>query len=270
MANLQKYGTYSLETAAEEKEELAAGQSEYMKLKVGRNIVRFLPPLKGNKPFVTVHQHFINVPGSDRPVVFNCPRLAKVGPCPACERIDQLLASRDSTAEKLAKSYKANRRSFANVIDRAEVERGPKILAFTKSVHNDLVDIRSDEDGGGNFVDPVKGFDIIISREGTTKMDTRYKAVASRKSSQLENMEWIEAQHDLSKQAEILSYEEIRDKLQAASSNKNASNGNGSRRMAARNSSEEDVGEAPKQQVIYVESVDPSEFSDEEEDSVSW
>ena len=66
-----------------------------------------------------------------------------------------------------------------------------------KQIHEGLVGIRTDEDAGGDFTHPAEGFDIIIERTGKA-LDTSYKVLPSRRSSELGNDEWIAAQptHD--------------------------------------------------------------------------
>jgi hypothetical protein len=73
MSNLQKYGGYSEEAAKAEQEELEKGGGDFMKLEVGKNVIRILPPPIGHTtPFIVVHQHFIKLPGMDSPASFNC------------------------------------------------------------------------------------------------------------------------------------------------------------------------------------------------------
>jgi len=209
--NIVPYGSYELDAADEEHEDLSRGGGTYMKLEVGRNVVRFLPPPMGRAtPFVTVFQHFLNLPGLPDPVIFNCPRLMAKRPCPACAKGEKLKSTGNPKDADAARDFWASRRVFSCVIDRAEEDSGPKILGFGKMIHEALVAIRRDEDAGGDFTNPENGFDIIIERSGTGKTDTRYTVRPARKSSPLGNLEWVQMQPDLRHLAKVPSMDEIK------------------------------------------------------------
>jgi hypothetical protein len=209
--DLVKYGSYSLESADEEQKDLDSSKgADFMKLSVGRNVVRFLPPKPGvTKPFRVIHQHYLRPPGSSGPVVLTCPRMEARKHCPICEEADRYKRSGNPADRDRAYELFPSRRVFANVIDRKDPEAGPKVLAFGKTVHEALIAIRKDDDAGGDFTNPNDGFDIIIEREGTGATDTKYKVLPSRKQSPLGDLDWIEKQHDLERMAQIRSAEEI-------------------------------------------------------------
>lgn len=204
MSNLQKYGTYEIEVAEEEQEDLEQGAGIYLKLSEGRHELRFLPPKLGVKsPFVTVYQHFLPAPpGAKRGASFACPRLmapkGQPRSCIVCKKMEELKSSPNPVDQDLAQDISANRRVFANVIDRKHPDRGPLILGCGKMIHEALTKIRTDEAEGGDFTDPgPDGFDIIITRTGTDRTSTKYDVKPSRKCSELGNMDWIDQQHDL-------------------------------------------------------------------------
>jgi len=207
------YGSYDLDDAAEDRAELDASGSgaNFMTLTDGKNVVRFLPPLQGQKPFRKVKQHYVKRP-SENQLVIPCPRAMLKRPCPICDRIKQLSGSRSKADQDLAKSYDVKLRVFANIIDRGDMEAGPKILGFGKMIFDELVRIREDVDGGGDFVDPVNGFDIIIEKSGTGML-TKYKVAAARSDSGLGNMEWIPMQNDLDRYAKVESEADIVDRI---------------------------------------------------------
>lgn len=220
MGNLVKYGSYEIDEARREKEELeAGGGADFMKLKVGRNVVRFLPPPVGKRtPFRVIYQHFITLPGATGPVSFVCPKMEKKGPCPACQRAEEMRNSGNPADADLASDLFARRRVFANVIDRGEPEKGPRILAFGKTVHEQLVAMRDDEDAGGDYTNPEDGFDVIIKRVGTGKNDTKYSVSPARENTPLaktaeQMQEWIDAQHNLENYARVDSPEDLRKKM---------------------------------------------------------
>jgi hypothetical protein len=215
--NLVKYASYDLEEADKEQTELDAGAADFMKLKAGRNVVRILPPplASGRRsPFVKIWQHFIELPGAAHPVSFSCPRLMLKKHCPACQKADQLKATGNPADLDMAKDLFAKRRVFANVINRAEPEKGPRILGFGKTIDEQLVALRRDEDAGGDYTDPVNGFDIIISRQGSTKNDTKYDVRPSRQSTPLattqeQMQDWIDTQHSLEALNKVPTAEEL-------------------------------------------------------------
>lgn len=211
-SSLVKYGSYDLEEA--EREEAAGkGGGEFMKLKTGKNIMRFLPPALGKKsPFRIVWQHSITMPHSQKPIMFTCPQYEAKRPCPACDQAEKLKAAGDEASYKAAGKFFARRRVYANVIDRDDPETGVKIMAFGKQIHDALIELRKNEDWGGDFTHPEEGFDIVVNRKGTGMNDTEYK-VAPRPKSPLGNLEWIDAQYDLDKYAKVLNPQQIRDLL---------------------------------------------------------
>ncbi len=215
-SNLVKFGSYEQSAAHEEKADLeAGGGADFLKLKQGRNVVRILPPpVNRRSPFRTVYQHFIQLPSG--PAVFVCPRLEARSPCPACAKAESLRGSRNDEDQRLAGELFARRRVFCNAIDRSEPEGGPKVLAFGKLVHEQLVALREDEDAGGEYTHPITGFDIIIERSGSTKNDTKYTVRPARSTSQLHEdatvmQDWIDNQRDLETFARVASLDEIRD-----------------------------------------------------------
>lgn len=217
MGNLLNYGSYDEETAEQEKEELdQSGGAEFMKLKPGQNKVRILPPPTGKRsPFRVVYQHFIEMPGGSKSVI--CARLEAKKPCAVCAKVNELRASRSEEDQKIANDLFARRRVFCNVIDRAEPDKGPKVLAFGKTVHEQLVALRN-PDVGGDYCHPEEGYDVIIERTGTGKNDTKYKVFLSRKESPLgssvEVMQgWIDAQKNLDTFAALPSAQEVKQLL---------------------------------------------------------
>lgn len=210
MSNLVKFGSYSAEAAEQESKQL--GKTEFLKLEVGRNRVRVLPPAVGkNSPFRIVQQHMVEVPGQQYPMRFQCPGKG----CPACIRSGELSRTGNPKDRDAAYQLSAKPRVFAVVINRKEPERGPLVWEFGKKIHEQLKALRVNEDAGGDFTDPYKGFDIIIEREGTGKNDTRYLVMAARQSSQLaadeETMQgWIDGSPDVERFAKPMTLDEVR------------------------------------------------------------
>ncbi|KKN67990.1 hypothetical protein LCGC14_0455460 [marine sediment metagenome] len=226
MSNLQKYGEYTVESAEEEQKQIDESSSvDYLKLSVGRNVVRFLPPPVGKtSPFKIVQQHFLKLPGMPSPVKFACPRYLKPsGHCIVCAKANELYRSGNSADKERGYELFPKRRVYANVIDRSNQEKGPIILEMGKTIHEPLVKIRKNEDIGGNYTHPDEGFDIVIDRVGTSKNDTKYTVIPARKSSPLGNLEWVEQQHDLDRYSKQHTDAEIREMIGAPASEESSS-----------------------------------------------
>lgn len=215
MSNLTKYGDFSIEDAEAAEEELSKlGSADYFKPAAGKNVVRFLPGrTPGDKPFVVVQQHFVNLPGGKQ-VSFVCPRVHAKRPCPACSKSDKLRASGNPNDAQAAKELFPGTRVYSAIVDRKNPEGGVVIYPFGKKVYEQLLAIRKNEEGGGNFCDPgPMGFDIVIERKGTTKNDTEYKVLPARKESPLGDETWLEQVPDLKRYAIVDTEEELQRKL---------------------------------------------------------
>jgi hypothetical protein len=209
-SNMVKYGSYT--PAAAERESKQLGATDFLKLEVGRNKLRILPPPVGeDSPFRVVPQHAVEMPGQQYPVRFQCPGKG----CPACAKSAEL--SRTGNPKDREKSYQLGikQRVFAIVIKRTEEERGPLVWEFGKKIHDQLKKLRLNEDAGGDFCDPYKGFDVIVEREGTKMEDTVYTVFPARNSTPLaadeETMaEWCgDARPDLNRFTRLMSVEEV-------------------------------------------------------------
>jgi|6_EtaG_2_1085325.scaffolds.fasta_scaffold108070_2 hypothetical protein len=203
MSNIVQYNEWTMEAAAKELSQVtrSSNNKEIMKLTVGRNVVRFLPMTdEMPSPFQVIWQHFVQT--DDKPIVFPCPWRMDQQRCPICDEGNRLSRTGNSTDRDSARRLWPSMRVFANVISRAAMEGGPKILAMPRTVYEELISIRTDSDAGGDFTHPESGFDIIIERTGTG-LSTRYRVSTARTDSKLENMEWIEQQHDLARFAAL-------------------------------------------------------------------
>ena len=215
MGNIVQYGSYEMDAAEEEEEDLrkSGGAGSFLKIQEGKTTIRILPPPAGRRsPFVTVYQHFINRPGQPA-AVFNCPQSMAKTYCRVCAKANELKSTGNRADRDQAFRLFAKRRVFAVVIDRGNEEAGPQIYGFGKTVQEQLVAIRRDQDAGGDFTHPEDGFDLVIERKGTGKTDTSYKVLPSRRSSALGNMDWIAIQPDLRQLAEVPTLDEIKAKL---------------------------------------------------------
>jgi len=195
-----QWGGVDLAAAREQAEEVGASDGgEFLKLSVGKNVVRFLPPVAGQRTcFVIVHEHYIDAPGAKGPMVSACPRMMAKQPCVVCSRVSELNASGNPADRDAAYRMRAQKRIYSNVIDRKRPEMGPVILGYGKQIFDQLMGILEDEDAGGDFTNPTEGgCDIVIERVGTGKDDTKYTVRCSRKNSPLGDMAWIAHQQDI-------------------------------------------------------------------------
>jgi len=214
------FGDFTMEDAeeAQREAEQTASRGRILKLRPGRTILRVLPPPKGQKLFRVAYVHYLDVPGVGR-VSFNCPRLMAKRPCNVCKTEAELLATGEDVDFRKARKLKAKRQIFFNVVDRNNEEAGPQPFRFGKMIEDQLIEIRQDEDDGGNFAHPIEGFDLKFSRKGEGQNDTEYKVtVTGPNPKPLHDdpqvlAEWIESQPDLSRFLVVLSDEAIARKL---------------------------------------------------------
>jgi len=120
-ANVKNYGDWGVEQAeADLAKSQAEGAGDYLKLPLGTSVLRFLPPASGrSSPFVSVKQHFIEIPGGgqQKGVGFVCPRAHGGERCPACEKADRLKATGNKADYEAAKKLYPKTRHFANAIE---------------------------------------------------------------------------------------------------------------------------------------------------------
>jgi len=229
MGNLVKYGGFDLGELDKQDNQVAATTmvgADFMKLVPGNNKVRFIPPDVGGSPFVIVNEHFIDTASGQR-VRFTCPRLMEKKPCPACAEADRLKRTGNPIDRDKAWGFYPKLRVYANVIDR-ENPGTPRILAFGKTIWDGLKRIRRDKDEGGDFTNPnADGFDVIITREGAGKNDTRYSVRPARTDKALaDSSDEIDAivndQWDLTKYSSVPSLDEVISMMQNGYENRDA------------------------------------------------
>jgi hypothetical protein len=206
MSNLVKHGKFDIQALDEvDKKVDAIAGSVFIDFNPGDTVLRFLPPQLGSSsPFRVTALHYVDaVPGIDRLVVFACPRTELKQDCPVCDEVRRLQGTQNPVDRERAFRLSAGLRVYANVIDRNNEDAGPRVAAFGKTIWEALKSIRRNTRLGGDFTDPSEaGFDIIVHREGTGKVDTRYTVNADRSSSPLSKdptqaAKWLEEQHDL-------------------------------------------------------------------------
>ena len=217
---------YDLATAAEivdeEKRKAAAADVQWLKIQPGEAVVRILPPKaawlewyqeRGVKPdpFFPYWKHFYERP--DEPGVWVsvvCPRRMEGKECPVCKVVAQLRASGSDVDKDLAYTMDARHRCLVNVIDRDDESAGPKVwdmsYPYSKWTGRSMYEkVRALMVGRAarNIVTPTaKGYDIVITREGSGMKGTTYTFQVDVDPRPLHtDMEvmkaWIEGQPDL-------------------------------------------------------------------------
>lgn len=218
-----EFGNYSVEVA--EAEHNDSKRTSFMKLKQGRNIVRVLPPMKGqSSPFQVVFQHYVDLPGQESPVQFVCPRMMAKKECPICSQMEKYRTSSEATERNKVARLAPKRRIYANVLDRSDPNPRPLVVSFGRMVYDQLNALRRDATAGGDFTHPLTGFDVVIERTGSGKNDTRYAVRPARNSSPvwgekdspdietIQNL--INGQENLASLVEILTPDQIMAKLE--------------------------------------------------------
>ena len=221
MSNLARFGTFTEAAATADKEAVDASRprAPFWTPAEGENIFRMFPPLPGyDTPWVTCWQHFLKLPWLEKKeqTGANCPRVMLKQSCPICALAQQLASSSDAGHRKLAESIAPNFRAFAVIIDRNDVEKGPQIWGFSKGLYDKMILLRKNARAGGDFVDPEKGCDLVLTRTGK-ELDTRYELLPDRGASALGSDEeidfWLESFPDFRNKADCLPDEEIKDLL---------------------------------------------------------
>ena len=168
--------------------------------------------------WVSVDQHILKVDGKTKVMVcpdnHDDPNGAKV--CPLCKLSRELYASREPEYLSIAKELSTRVRVFANVINvddtGAHVDDKPMIWAFSRTIHNALLDICVAKRA---FIeDPEVGRDILLTtrRIGPNRIDIRY-AVTDMDPAPVDPslMNIVNNAHDLESLAKSADLDELRE-----------------------------------------------------------
>ena len=225
MGNLSDHYEFELPSDEELRQEVAQHQAKgsakknYYKIKVGKNVLRIFPKMKGESWQITVSMHY--VPGPDgKTKIFPCPRLELKEPCPACTQAFELHKSRNEGDQELAKKWFPKARTFCNVIDRTAPELGPQVFAFGQDIFGQIQTILNDSDLGGRSIlrhDDL-GRDLVLIRTGTGQFDTVYTVTASHDQSPFasdldEGSDWLESREDLTEFQVVPAFDKIQKML---------------------------------------------------------
>jgi hypothetical protein len=185
-------------------------------VKEGTLRVRILP-VGPDKDFIKEVTHFYL--GADLKSVYSPSTFDQ--PCALMEAYQELKKSKDEDDKDTAKKLVPKKAYFAAVVvyndDKGKTineEDSGKLIKITGGVYQDIIDLYLDEDEAGDMTDPSKGYDIKIKRTGKGQFDTEYSVMPC-KPTKLDK-KWAKPV-DLDKlvKAEISSYEETEEKLEA-------------------------------------------------------
>lgn len=179
--------------------DFGGGSRNYWKPKVGRNTIRILPAVDdmGDFFWVDVGKHFLQ-----NNKTYICPEFTLGEPCPICEFVKELYSAGDAESKTLAGNIGRRKQFWMNIIDRDNEDAGVQLFTPGALIFKAIASIIGDPDYGDIF-DEDDGTDIVITRTGLGRTDTRYEVMARRKSSPLSHDpdlidKWIESALDLS------------------------------------------------------------------------
>lgn len=191
------YGSFDLGDLDEVEKELPeGGNGGFYKFAEGKNVIRFIPPRQGQKGVYTWYKHYFESGGERSSIV--CVKMQSEEPCPICARGSKLKSSGNRVDAKRARQYEPRAYVYANIVDMKNPEKGTQICSFSPGLFKDIRAQIDASEVGRVFADPVKGFNIVVTRKGLKQNDTKYKVTVAREASELPKaMEFISTQSDL-------------------------------------------------------------------------
>ncbi len=194
--NLEKYGAWTPEDAAEDREDMEkGGEGNRFSFNKGVNLIRLAPGKPGKKPHRRIWQHFVN--WGETKTGFICSRQQFKKACYTCRKVEELKASKNKSDRKAGEDMFAGRKWIWNVLDRGAPDLGFRPAIFGKSIQESLQDLHEEE---GDMTHPLKGYDIRVRKTGEG-MKTKYRVKEgdacpiSDDASQM--TEWLETMPDL-------------------------------------------------------------------------
>jgi len=151
---LVAWGGYDEEAVEGHEQEMEEeSESDFDKLKVGREIRRIMPPPKGSgwgpngsdSPILVVWEHLIETPGAERPMRFSCPKKMKREYCFACEIAVPLMRSGRPRDKDKGYEMRAKRRNYLQWFDPRSDEPQIKVYGAGKTIAEALIDLRHEK-----------------------------------------------------------------------------------------------------------------------------
>ena len=255
MGNLKGWGSYS-EDAAKQESQAAKDEMSRDKIaspkKEGRSKYRIFSLPDEDGICVRAHRHFIEFPGMEQALRFNCPRVPTKGQraCSFCKKGFELMQSGDKGQEKMGKDILPRFQAYYRGIDRENEAAGVQVIRFGRTVYDQLQALRNDPDDPIDFTDANEGYDIWVTREGTGRYDTEYTVRLASHSSPITDDEelaakWLEQAKaiDLARYARIPNDEELQQLLADAKSGKGTRSGTDRQMTSGESSGDADRGE---------------------------
>ena len=161
------------ELAAGYEEDLAGDASFWKPATPGEYEIRVVAPAGQKRPYRARGQHWIR--RGNKKQSFNCPKVeVEDANCFLCDLVAELMSGTKEDKE-VGKELRAKMQWLYCIIDMEHPRKGVQVYGAPKSVHGDIARLLTDKkDYGPVILDPVEGFGLILTREGTTQNDTEY------------------------------------------------------------------------------------------------
>jgi len=157
--------------------ERGSGGGNWHFLKDGKSRIRVIPTLNPDDDWsAEVQTFFINNTTVISPNSFG-------EPCAIMETYNKLSGSKKEKDNNLAKKFRPKKKFLVVTIKytddkgREVDQNGIRAIALPNAAYTDMLDMYLDKDESGDFTDPIRGYDILISRTGKGMLDTEYSAV---------------------------------------------------------------------------------------------
>jgi len=160
------------------------GKGNIMFLKEGTKRVRILPVGEENDFGVEVTQFYL---GNEIKGVFSPSTFGE--PCALMEAYQKLKKSKDDDDQEMAKRLVPKKKFLVPVLvyqddkgKEVDPDQSGKLLQLTAGMYGEIIDLYLDEDDWGDMTDKVKGYDLKVTREGTTMTNTEYSVTPCKNS----------------------------------------------------------------------------------------
>jgi len=109
--------------------------------------------------------------------------------CAIFEKYSELKQSKDDVDLEIAKKLVPRRKFVVPVLvykddkgKKVDTDDSGKLLQISNGLYQEIIDLYLDEDDWGDMTDPIKGYDLKITREGKGKTDTNYSVMPCKNS----------------------------------------------------------------------------------------
>ena len=147
----------------------------------GDSLIRVMPAVDKDEFFafeIFVHYNIGSDNSSHLCLKKNQKLIGGDGRCPICEEMSRLENAGD-VDDEFIKELRPKKRYLMQIIDRDAEDKGVMVYDSPPTVGDAILDCcRSKKKNSApiNITDPDNGYDVYISRKGTTKMNTKYTA----------------------------------------------------------------------------------------------